>query len=263
VKNIVIVLRSLLFAVVLAIVTPPYAIFGFLTFPLPARWRHRIITSWAPLVMWFVWHLLGIRYKVIGHENIPAGPAVIISKHQSAWETMALQVIFPPLCFVLKRELLRVPFFGWGLAQIPGIAIDRAAGKDALAQVIEQGKARLSEGYWVVVFPEGTRVAPGTTRRYKPGGAFLAKKARAPVVPVAHNAGEFWRRNAWLKYPGEIVVSIGPVIDPAGRQGSEVNEAAEAWIEDEMRRLFPEHYQGEQSALGSGGLRDAQNIDAS
>ena len=242
-----ILLRSLLFAIVLAIVTPPYAIFGFLTFPLPPRVRHGIITSWAPLVMWFVWHLLGIRFKVVGRENIPAGPAVILSKHQSAWETMALQVIFPPLCFVLKRELLKVPFFGWGLAQIPGIAIDRAAGKDALAQVVEQGRARLSEGFWVVVFPEGTRVAPGTTRRYKPGGAWLAQKAGVPVVPVAHNAGEFWRRNAFLKRPGEIIVSVGPAIDPVGLDAAEVSARAEAWIEAEMHRLFPHHYRSEAS----------------
>ncbi|THF61728.1 lysophospholipid acyltransferase family protein [Pseudothauera rhizosphaerae] len=237
-----ILLRSLLFALVLTVVTPPYVFFGFLTFPLPHRIRHRIITSWADVVMWFVWHLLGIRYRVIGRENIPPGPAVILSKHQSAWETMALQIIFPALCFVLKKELLRVPFFGWGLAQIPGIAIDRAAGKDALSQVVEQGKARLSEGYWVVVFPEGTRVAPGTTRRYKVGGAFLARRAGVPVVPVAHNAGEFWRRNAFLKRPGEITVSIGPVIDVKGRKVEAINREAEEWIEGEMRRLFPHHY---------------------
>lgn len=241
-REAVILIRSALFALVLAVVTPPYAIFGFLTFPLPARMRHRIITSWAHVVLWFVWHLLGIRYRVIGRENIPAGPAVILSKHQSAWETLALQAIFPPLCFVLKRELLRIPFFGWGLAQVPGIAIDRAAGKDALTQVVEQGKQRLKEGYWVVVFPEGTRVAPGATRRYKPGGAFLARRAGVPVVPVAHNAGEFWRRNAFLKRPGEIVVSIGPVIEVKGRKVEEINTQAERWIENEMHRLFPHHY---------------------
>jgi len=252
----VIVLRSLLFAIVLAIVTPPYAIFGVLTFPFPPRVRHRIITSWAPLVMWFVWHLLGIRYKVIGRENIPRVPSVILSKHQSAWETMALQVIFPPLCFVLKRELLQVPFFGWGLAQIPGIAIDRAAGKDALTQVIEQGRARLSEGFWVVVFPEGTRTAPGTTRRYKPGGAALAQQAGVLVVPVAHNAGEFWRRNAFLKYPGEITVSVGRAIDPAGLDASEVNKRAAAWVEAEMHRLFPHHYAGNVSGAAGAGDDD-------
>lgn len=238
-------LRSLLFAIVLAIVTPPYALFGFLVFPLSGRMRHRIITSWVPIVMWFVRHLLGIRYRVIGRENIPAVPSVILSKHQSAWETMALQVIFPPLCFVLKRELLRVPFFGWALAQIPGIAIDRTAGRDALSKVVEQGKARLAEGFWVVVFPEGTRTAPGATCRYQPGGGALAVKAGAPVVPVAHNAGEFWGRNALVKHPGEIVVSIGPAIDTTGERAGAVNARAEAWIEGEMRRLFPHHYAGE------------------
>ncbi|ANQ83926.1 lysophospholipid acyltransferase family protein [Azoarcus olearius] len=244
-----ILLRSLLFAIVLAVVTPPYAILGMLMFPFSPHLRHRVITSWAPLVMWFVRHLLGIRYRVVGAENIPAGPAVILSKHQSAWETMALQVIFPPLCFVLKRELLKVPFFGWGLAAIPGIAIDRAAGKDALAQVVEQGRARLKEGFWVVVFPEGTRVAPGTARRYKVGGAWLAKRAGVPVVPVAHNAGEFWRRNAFLKHPGEITVSIGPAIEVKGVKAEEINRRAEEWVEGEMRRLFPHHYTGDAPTL--------------
>lgn len=238
-------LRSVLFAILLALITIPYALFGVMIFWLPPMTRHRIITSWVPIMMWVIRHVLGIRYRIVGAENMPAGPAVILSKHQSAWETIALQQIFPPLCFVLKRELLRVPFFGWGLAQIPGIAIDRAAGKDALSQVVEQGRARLKEGMWVVVFPEGTRVAPGTSHRYKPGGAILAKRAGVPVVPVAHNAGEFWRRNAFLKHPGEIVVSIGPVIDVKGIKAEEINARSEAWIEGEMRRLFPHHYADE------------------
>lgn len=235
-------IRSVLFAFLLAVITVPYALVAVLIFWLPPMTRHRIITSWVPIMMWVIRHVLGIRYRVIGAENMPAGPAVVLSKHQSAWETIALQQIFPPLCYVLKRELLRVPFFGWALAQIPGIAIDRGAGKDALAQVVEQGRERLKEGLWVVVFPEGTRVAPGATRRYKPGGAFLAKRAGVPVVPVAHNAGEFWRRNAFLKWPGEIIVSIGPVIDVKGVKVEQINSRAEVWIETEMRRLFPHHY---------------------
>lgn len=235
-------LRSALFAVVLAIVTPPFALFAFLTFPFSPLTRYRLITTWTDITMWFVWHLLGIRYRVVGRENLPGRPAVILAKHQSAWETMALQHVFPPLAFVLKKELLRVPFFGWGLAQMPIISIDRAAGKDALVQVEEQGRKLLSEGFWVVVFPEGTRVAPGTKRRFKVGGAFLATRTAAPVVPVAHNAGEFWRRNAFVKRPGEVVVSIGPAIDPAGRTPEEVNALARDWIEEEMHRLFPHHY---------------------
>ena len=235
-------IRSFVFAIVLALITVPYAIFAILIFWLPPMKRHRLITSWVPLMMWVIKHVLGIRYRVIGAENMPAGPAVVVAKHQSAWETIALQQIFPPLCYVLKRELLRVPFFGWALARIPGIAIDRKAGKDALAQVIEQGRARLKEGLWVVVFPEGTRTPPGAVRRYKPGGAILAKRAGVPVVPVAHNAGEFWRRNAFIKHPGEIIVSIGPAIEVKGVKADEINTRAEAWVEAEMRRLFPHHY---------------------
>ncbi|MDX9698431.1 MAG: lysophospholipid acyltransferase family protein [Rhodocyclaceae bacterium] len=237
-----VLIRSLLFALMLAVLTPPYALLCLLTFPFAPQTRYSIITRWARIVMWFIWHVLGMRYRVVGRENMPAGPSVVLSKHQSAWETIAFQKIFPPICFVLKKELLRVPFFGWGLAQMPMIAIDRAAGKDALTQVVEQGRARISEGFWVVVFPEGTRVAPGATRRYKPGGAWLAVQAGVPVVPVAHNAGEFWRRNAFIKRPGEVVVSIGPAIDTTGLEASEVNARAEAWIEAEMRRLFPHHY---------------------
>ncbi len=241
-----ILLRSTLFALILVIVTPPYALFGFLTFFLPPALRHRIIASWARVVMFFVWHVLGIRYRVIGRENLPQQPAVVLSKHQSAWETMALQQIFLQTSFVLKRELLRLPFFGWGLAQMQMIAIDRAAGRDALDQVVEQGRQRLSDGYSVIVFPEGTRVPVGQARRYKLGGAYLAAKTGTAIVPIAHNAGEFWRRNAFFKRPGEVTVSIGPLIHTQGRDPAAINREAEAWIEGEMHRLFPHHF-GQQS----------------
>jgi 1-acyl-sn-glycerol-3-phosphate acyltransferase len=230
-------IRSFAFALVLALITVPYAIFAILIFWLPPMTRHRLITSWVPIMMWVIKHVLGIRYRIIGAENMPAGPAVVLSKHQSAWETIALQQIFPPLCYVLKRELLRVPFFGWALARIPGIAIDRNAGKDALAQVVEQGRKRLKEGLWVVVFPEGTRTAPGVVRRYKPGGAILAKRAGVPVVPVAHNAGRYWPKNGFLKYPGEIVVRIGTPISTDGRKAVQVLAETESWIEAAMRDL--------------------------
>ncbi|QID18805.1 1-acyl-sn-glycerol-3-phosphate acyltransferase [Nitrogeniibacter mangrovi] len=238
-------IRSALFALVLLLITPVFAAVALLVTPLAPQTRYRIIGGWTSIAMWFIRHLLGIRHRVIGTEHLPDRPAVALCKHQSAWETIALQRILPPICFVLKRELLRLPFFGWGLARMPMIAIDRAAGKDALAQVVEQGRERLAEGFWVVVFPEGTRVAPGTTRRYKPGGAWLASHTGAPVVPIAHNAGEFWRRNAFVKTPGEIVVSIGPVIEGEGLTTEEINRRAEQWIEAEMRRLFPHHYPAE------------------
>lgn len=237
-----IVLRSLVLALALALVTPPFSIIAMLTFPFAGHTRYRIITLWSDIILWVVRYVCGIGYRVIGAENMPTRPSVVLSKHQSAWETMALQHIFPPLCFVLKKELLQVPFFGWGLAQMPMISIDRLAGKDALTQVLEQGRKRLEEGFWVLVFPEGTRVAPGKTRRYKPGGAYLAAQTGVPVVPVAHNAGEFWRRRAFLKYPGTVTVSIGPTIDSTGLSAEEINGRAEQWIEGEMRRLFPHHY---------------------
>ncbi|MCL2644307.1 MAG: 1-acyl-sn-glycerol-3-phosphate acyltransferase [Betaproteobacteria bacterium] len=217
--------------------------------------RHRWVTKgWVSVMMWITRHILGIRLRVIGRENIPAGPAVIISKHQSAWETFGLQAIFPPLCFILKRELLRIPFLGWGLATIRSIAIDRKARTDALSQVVEQGRERLKEGLWIAVFPEGTRVAPGVRGRYLPGGTFLAKRAGVSVVPVAHNAGEFWRRQAFIKHPGEITVSIGPAIEVKGVKAEEVNRLSREWIENEMTRLFPHHFQdGEREQEGDAG----------
>ncbi|MDR2881825.1 MAG: 1-acyl-sn-glycerol-3-phosphate acyltransferase [Azoarcus sp.] len=209
--------------------------------------RHRWVRKWVPVMVWASRHILGIRYRVIGQENIPVGPAVIVSKHQSAWETFGLQAIFPPLCYILKRELLWIPFLGWGLASIRSIAIDRKAGKNALSQVVEKGRERLKEGLWVAVFPEGTRVAPGVRGNYRPGAAFLAKRAGVPIVPVAHNAGEFWRRQAFLKYPGEVTVSVGPVIEVKGVKVEEINRRTKEWIESEMTHLFPHHFKdGEQ-----------------
>jgi 1-acyl-sn-glycerol-3-phosphate acyltransferase len=197
--------------------------------------------------MWCVEHLLGIRMDLQGAHNIPATPCVILCKHQSAWETLALQLIFPLTSFVYKRELHWVPFFGWGIKLMPFVAIDRAAGKAALNQVAERGKQRLAEGYSVVIFPEGTRVPPGQHRRFKIGGAWLAVAAQAPVVPVALNSGECWGSNAFLKTPGTVTVSIGPAIDPAGKSAEEINTAAEAWIQAEMRRISPQRYRDEKA----------------
>jgi len=238
----VVLIRNLLFMVALAIFTPLYALVGMASFPFGPKIRHKLIRGWPRIMAWVIKHVLGIPYRLIGSENIPAGPAIIISKHMSAWETIMLQDIFPSMVFVMKRELHKVPFFGWGISQMPMIAIDRAAGKDALAQVEEQGRDRLAHGFWVTIFPEGTRVAPGSKKRYKAWASWLAAQTGTPVVPVAHNAGEFWPRNAFFKTPGEVVVSIGPVIDTTGLNAEQINAKAEAWVEAEMRRLFPHHY---------------------
>ena len=235
-------LRSILYLLLACLITAPFGLFVTLSVVLPMRVRFQLIAIWRTLFMALCRHVLGIRYEVIGRENIPAIPSVIISKHQSAWETVSLQAIFPPLVFVLKKSLLMIPFLGWAFAAVKMISIDRNAGKDALRQVIDQGCERLKAGYWVVIFPEGTRVAPGESRRFKPGGANLAVAAGALVVPVAHNAGEFWAKNAFIKTPGMITVSIGPAIDPKGKTAAEVTALAEQWIESEMRRISPHLY---------------------
>ena len=235
-------LRSILYLLLACLITAPFGLFVTLSVVLPMRVRFQLIAIWRTLFMALCRYVLGIRYEVIGRENIPAIPSVIISKHQSAWETVSLQAIFPPLVFVLKKSLLMIPFLGWAFAAVKMISIDRNAGKDALRQVIDQGCERLKAGYWVVIFPEGTRVAPGESRRFKPGGANLAVAAGALVVPVAHNAGEFWAKNAFIKTPGIITVSIGPAIDPKGKTAAEVTALAEQWIESEMRRISPHLY---------------------
>ncbi len=238
-------LRSLLFMVMMVVTTPLIVTALLLCFWLPLRQRRLLVMPWVRFVMWLIRHLLGIEHRIVGAENIPAAPCVILSKHQSAWETFALQTIFPLTAFVYKKELHWLPFFGWGLKLMPFVGIDRTAGKAALNQVAERGKQRLADGYSVVVFPEGTRVAPGHHRRYKIGGAYLAAAAGAPVVPVALDSGERWGRKAFLKTPGVVTVSIGPAIDPAGKTADAINAAAEQWVEAEMRRISPHRYRHE------------------
>ena len=235
-------LRSALFMLVLLVSTPLIVLALLCVFWLPSRQRRLFVMPWVRMVMWCVEHLLGIRQHLLGAENIPATPCVILCKHQSAWETLALQLIFPLTSFVYKRELHWVPFFGWGIKLMPFVAIDRAAGKAALKQIAERGKRRLTEGYSIVIFPEGTRVPPGEHRPFKIGGAWLAAAAKAPIIPVALNSGECWRRQAFLKHPGTVTVSIGPAIDPAGKKVDELNRAAEQWIEAEMHRISPHLY---------------------
>ena len=230
-------LRSIAYALLQLIVTPPYSILALATFPLPPLTRYRIISAWSKFMLWSAERVCGIRYRVIGAENIPSDPCIILSKHESAWETLAFQKIFPPQVWVVKRELLWIPFLGWGLAMLSPIAIDRSTGTRALRQIVEQGRSRLASGFSVVIFPEGTRAAPGQRGTYRFGGAWLATETHAPVLPVAHNAGSYWRKNAFVKYPGLITVSIGPLLDSRGRSAPELMRCVEQWIEDEMARL--------------------------
>jgi 1-acyl-sn-glycerol-3-phosphate acyltransferase len=229
--------RSALFALALVLVTPPYALLALASFPLPRLARYRLISAWSRLVIWLAWVICGIRWKIEGRRHLPDEPAVILAQHQSAWETMAFQEIFPPHVVVLKRELLWIPFFGWGLALMSPIAIDRARGVAAMRAMARRGRERLAQGFWVVVFPEGTRVAPGETRPYQLGGAWLAVNCGVPVVPVAHNAGRLWPRNAFVKRAGTVTVRIGAPIEAAGRAPKEVLAEVKAWIEAQQATL--------------------------
>jgi 1-acyl-sn-glycerol-3-phosphate acyltransferase len=229
--------RSLLFAVCQ---TTSLLIFGslaLLTFPLPFRIRYRTITLWTHFNLWCLEKICRLRYEVEGMENIPLSNGIILCKHQSAWETMVLQQLFPAQVWVLKRELLWIPLLGWGLAMLEPVAIDRKAGRRALQQIVEQGTQRLNAGRWIVIFPEGTRMEPGMKGRYGMGGAILAERSGYPVVPVAHNAGEFWPRRGFIKYPGVIRIAIGPAIDSVGKKAAEINTLAESWIEEKMREI--------------------------
>ena len=233
------ILRSSLFLLLATLITAPFGLFVTLAVVLPMRYRFALIALWRAMFMAVCANVLGIRYRVIGQENIPQAPSVILSKHESAWETVGLQAIFPDQVFVLKKSLLLIPFMGWAFAAVRMISIDRSARRDALRQVVSQGVERLAAGYWVTIFPEGTRVAPGEARRFKTGGGHLAVQSGAFAVPVAHNAGDFWPRNAFVKRPGLITVSIGPAIDPQGKTAEEVTTLAEQWIAAEMQRIAP------------------------
>lgn len=219
--------------VTVALYAPPV----LLTFPLSFKWRFRIISQWARLHVWLARVLCGLRYEVYGREHLPPGPAILMAKHQSSWETLAFALIFPPQTWVLKREVLWIPLFGWALALLRPIAINRQSKQRAMQQVIAQGRERLQAGIWVTVFPEGTRVAPGHRRRWGQGGAVLAAETGYPVVPVAHNAGYYWPRRSFLKRPGTIKVLIGPVIDPRGLDRQQVLQRAETWVTQAMERL--------------------------
>ncbi len=208
-----------------------------LAWPLPPTTRSRVVGVWAHFVIWWLKMTCGLSHRVSGMEHLPSTPCVLLVKHQSAWETIACQTVFPPQAWVLKRELFRIPLFGWALAATGPIAIDRAQARKALDQLIRQGREILREGRYVVIFPEGTRTAPGSMGKFNPGGAMLAVEAGVPVVPVAHNAGTYWRRREFQKRPGVIEVRVGPAIETKGRKIREVNDAAHEWIADTMREI--------------------------
>ena len=200
--------------------------------------RYRLANLWIDLILWMADFFCGIRYEVEGLEHIKAQPtAIVLSKHQSAWETLALRKILPTQSTLLKRSLVWMPIWGWALGTLKPIAIDRNNQREAMRTLLEQGTARLNAGLWVVIFPEGTRTAPGEKTKFSAGGAMLAHKSGYPIIPVAHNAGEYWPRYSFLKYPGTIKVKIGPPIESKGRKAADINAEAEAWVTQAMREI--------------------------
>ena len=196
--------------------------------------RYSLAQRWVRFNLWLLAAVCGLRCEVRGLEHVPDRNGVILCKHQSAFETLMLQAVFPPVVFILKQELLRIPVWGWAMATQEPIAIDRGSKSQALKLILRGGMERLRAGRWVVLFPEGTRVAPGTRGRYGASGGMLAHRTGCPVVPVAHNAGEYWARNGFLKHPGVIQVRIGPALDSSTHDPAALNRLAEQWIEEQM-----------------------------
>lgn len=232
-------LRSGLFAATYFIFTVTYGTLSLLLWFIPATWRHKVLISWCWLIIYLLRLICGVRYSVTGRENLTQAnlPAVVLSKHQSTWETLALQGIFWPASTILKQELLKIPFFGWGLRGLQPIAIDRSNPREALKQVKEQGVLRLKQGKNVLLFPEGTRVAPGKKNKYARSGADIAVAAGVPIIPVAVNAGHCWPIKSLLRIPGLVSVVIGEPIETQGRNSKDLIAEVEVWIEAQMALL--------------------------
>ena len=229
--------RSLLYNVYLFVSTPVFGLLIVLSAPLGYRVRFALALGWANSNLWVLAKVCGLNYVVEGAEHIPADNHISMWKHSSAWETMAQMTVFPPQSWVFKRELLWLPFVGWALKLMKPIAIDRGAGHAAVNQVLQQGRRLLDEGQWIVIFPEGTRMPPGQTRKYGISGALLARDTGRKIIPVAHDAGYYWPRRGLLKKPGTIRVVIGPPIDSAGLEPRELNERVQKWIEGKVAEL--------------------------
>jgi 1-acyl-sn-glycerol-3-phosphate acyltransferase len=233
-------LRSLLFNIVGWVSIILFACVLIVTFWAPHRFHWWLCVAWCRFATWSVDRICGLRVEIEGRENIPDKPCIIMLKHTSTFETFWHVTLFPQTVWVVKRELLWIPIIGWAIyLALDPIAINRSSGRSAIKQVIDQGKEKLARGIWVSVFPEGTRMPPGETRKYGSSGAALAREASVMIVPVAHNAGDLWQRRSFTKKPGTIRVRIGPPIDPAGLPPKETNVLVQTWIETQMREISP------------------------
>ncbi len=229
--------RALLFYLGMTLVTLIVSPISIILYPLPFKLRYAFVSRWAVFNIWWLKLTCGLTHTVEGLENIPESPAIIMCKHQSAWETFVLQQIFPAQAWILKRELLWIPVYGLGLATLQPIAIDRGSAVKSLRQIVKQGCERLAQGIWVVIFPEGLRVAPGERTKYLPGGGLLAEKSGFPIVPIAHNSGYFWPCNSLIKKPGTINMIIGPLIETEGKSANDITAEVEEWIESTIKKL--------------------------
>lgn len=235
------ILRSGLFNLVMIFSVPLWVLALFLVLPFGPHPRMAVAASWARTNLWCLKHICGLDYKVEWRGEIPKGPCITFWKHESTWETLAQMAVFRCLqTFVLKREIMKIPVFGWGMHFMEPIAVDRKGGRRAVEQLREQGLDRLKKGRWVMIFPEGHRMKPGMTRRYGVGGALLARDAGVPIVPVCHNAGDFWGRAQFGKRPGTIRVIVGEPIETQGKSVGEINDAAQLWIETRLREISPD-----------------------
>lgn len=230
-------LRSLLFTLLLFVSPLLPCLLIVLSGPLPYRFRIAIAIAWANRVMWMLKLTCGLDYVVEGRENLPQQPGVLMLKHTSTWEVIAQFCIFDKQSWVIKRELMWAPFIGWALLFMRPIPVNRSAGRTAVEQVIKKGSQRMRQGMGVMVFPEGTRMEPGQTHRYGLSGALLALEVGRPVIPVAHNAGDFWLRRGLLKKPGTIRLVIGPPIEVSGKEPEALNLEVQNWIENKMREI--------------------------
>jgi 1-acyl-sn-glycerol-3-phosphate acyltransferase len=230
-------LRSLLYTTFLFVGTAVYAVIVLALCWLPGKRLYAVARSWSRVQLWVLRMTCGLTHSIDGIENIIPGSHISMWKHSSAWETIAQAGIFPAQSWVLKRELMWIPLVGWALHFLRPIAINRGAGASAVNQVVDQGKQRLASGLWILIFPEGTRTAPGETKKYGVSGFLLASRAGCKIIPVAHNAGHFWPRRGWVKKPGVIRVVIGPAIDAAGRDPRELAEQVRVWIDAQVASM--------------------------
>lgn len=230
-------LRSLAYTILLFVTILVYSVAVIVSGAFGPRRSFAVTRSWANVNLWLLETVCGLRFSVEGTENIPDHNVIVFIKHQSVFETIWPFTRFPVTSFVLKRELMWIPLLGWALHVIKPIAINRSAGGSAVRQVVRQGRERLAAGRWVIVYPEGTRVPPGKTRRYGVSGALLASETGYAILPIAHNAGDFWPRRGLRKRPGKITIVIGPPIEPADKSPAEINQEAQSWIEGTMARI--------------------------